>query len=270
MENLDKKIRIEIIKMLVKRGFGHIGGSMSVVELLAVLYGEVMNVDPKNPNWEERDYLVLSKGHAGPALYSTLALKGFFDKEMLMTLNEPHTNLPSHCDRQKTPGIDMTTGSLGQGLSAAVGIAQAIKLQGKNNRVFTIVGDGELQEGQCFEALQYAAHHELDNLVVFVDENKLQLDGYTKDICKQGDLVTKFNTFDLHTVRCDGHDMKAIKDSINNALVTPHKPSVIVLDTIKAKGVAFLENDLGNHHVRFTDEQIILLNEIVKELESEL
>lgn len=269
MENFAKKVRIEIIKMLVKRGFGHIGGSMSIVEALTVLYNGEMKIDPQNPNWDERDYLVLSKGHAGPALYSTLALKGYFDTEMLMTLNEPHTHLPSHADRKLTPGIDMTTGSLGQGISAAAGIAKAIKMQGKDNRVYCFVGDGELNEGQVYEALMFGKHHKLDNLVLLIDENKLQLDGYTDEICCQGDITKKIEAFGWHTQYVDGHDVSKLQAAFAEARKV-NDPSCIVLDTIKAKGVDFLENNRGNHHVRFTPDQVEALEVLVKKLEGEL
>ena len=172
IKKLAKRIRLDVLKMLVNLGFGHFGGSLSVVETLAVLYGAVMKVDPKNPDWEGRDYMVLSKGHAGPALYSTLAIKGFFEEAELMTLNIYVTYLPSHPDRLLTKGVDATTGSLGQGISIAAGIALAERLSGKENRVFSIVGDGELNEGQCWEAFQFIAHHNLNNLVTFVDYNK--------------------------------------------------------------------------------------------------
>ena len=201
MKNFSNKIRLETLIMFKNRGFGHLGGSFSIVEVLSVLYSKVMKINPKDPNWNKRDYLVLSKGHAGPALYSTLALKGYFEKEMLLTLNDNNTLLPSHCDRLKTPGIDMTTGSLGHGISSAVGIAKALKIENENNFVYTIVGDGELNEGQCFEAIQFSTHHKLDNLIVFVDENKLQLDGFTKDISNQRDLIEKFNSFGFHSLR---------------------------------------------------------------------
>ena len=182
IKKLAKDIRLSMLKMLLNLGFGHFGGSLSVVETLAVLYGAVMKIDPKNPNWEGRDYMVLSKGHAGPALYAALAIKGYFPKEELMTLNVNGTHLPSHPDRLLTKGVDATTGSLGQGVSLATGIAMAEKLSGKDNRVFTILGDGELNEGQCWEAFQFIAHHNLNNLTVFVDYNKLQLDGTLEEI----------------------------------------------------------------------------------------
>jgi transketolase len=264
------QIRIEILKMLKKRGFGHLGGSMSIVETLSVLYRDIMNIDPKNPSWEERDYLVLSKGHAGPALYSTLALKGYFDVSELATLNNNGTNLPSHCDRLLTTGIDMTTGSLGQGISSAVGIAKAIKIENKTNRVFAIVGDGELNEGQCYEALMFARHHELDNFILFIDENKLQLDGYTDEIVNQGSIERKIESFGFQTVRIDGHSEDAIKQAILNTENYPKQPHAIVLDTIKAKGVPFFENNKGNHHIRFSNEDNLLIDKLIKNLEEEI
>ncbi len=270
MSKFSNEIRLEILKMLKQRGFGHIGGSMSVVETLAVLYRDIMNIDPTNPSWEERDYLVLSKGHAGPALYSTLSLKGYFQNSILSTLNNNGTSLPSHCDRKLTPGIDMTTGSLGQGISSAVGIAKALKIEGKPNRVFTIIGDGELNEGQCYEAFQFAYHHKLDNLIVFIDENKLQLDGYTKDILDQGDITNKIKAFNFNTVKVDGHNETAIKQAIQDAYKVQGVPTCIVLDTIKAKGFKPLEGDTGNHHVRFSEDQIKLVDAKIKQLEEEL
>lgn len=270
MKNFSKEIRIEVLKMLKKRGFGHIGGSMSIVETLSVLYSDVMKIDPSNPTWEERDYLVLSKGHAGPALYSTLALKGYFKTSILQTLNDNGTSLPSHCDRLLTPGIDMTTGSLGQGISSAVGIATALKIEGKPNRVYTVIGDGELNEGQCYEAFMFAYHNKLDNLVIFVDENKIQLDGFTDEIINQVDIASKISSFGLNTVRIDGHDETLIKETILNAQLVKGVPTCIVLDTIKGKGVPFLENMVSNHHVRFSDEQNVQIDELVKQLEEEL
>ncbi len=270
MKNFSKQIRIELINMLLKRGFGHLGGSMSIVETLSVLYSGVMKIDPSNPSWEERDYLVLSKGHAGPALYSTLALKGYFDISLLQTLNDNGTSLPSHCDRILTPGIDMTTGSLGQGISAAVGIAMGIKIEDKQNRVYAIIGDGEMNEGQCYEAFQFSVHNHLDNLIVFVDENKIQLDGFTKDIINPLDLEAKIKAFGFNTVRVDGHDEEAILNAINNAKNVKGVPSCIVLDTIKGKGAEGFENLVSNHHVRFSNDQNVILHKAVAKLEEEL
>ena len=186
-----EEIRVETIKELAHLGFGHIGGSMSVVETLAVLYGGQMNYDPKNPTLESRDRLVMSKGHAGPALYATLALKGFFPLERLLTLNQGGTSLPSHCDRLKTPGVDMTTGSLGQGISLAIGLAMGAKMRGKDYTTYLILGDGECDEGQVWEGALSAAHHKLDNLIAFVDWNKQQLDGAIDDVLDIGDIGEK-------------------------------------------------------------------------------
>ena len=185
------EIRIALLEEMKARGFGHIGGSLSVCDLLAVLYGKVMNYKPDDPKWADRDKLVVSKGHAGPAVYATLALKGFFPMEELKTLNRPGTNLPSHCDRNKTPGVDCTCGSLGQGTSQAVGIALGDKLKGRASRTFLVVGDGEIDEGQCWEAAMFTAGKKLTNLVWIVDDNKKQLDGPTDEIMPQFDLRAK-------------------------------------------------------------------------------
>ncbi|MCD6482103.1 MAG: transketolase, partial [Candidatus Izimaplasma sp.] len=267
MKNFSNKIRLETLKMFKHRGFGHLGGSLSIVEVLSVLYSKIMKINPKDIDWKGRDYLVLSKGHAGPALYATLALKGYFDINWLMTLNDNKTNLPSHCDHLKTPGIDMTTGSLGQGISSAVGIAKALKFENASNLVFTIVGDGELNEGQCFEAIQFASHHKLDNLIIFVDENKIQLDGFTKDISDQRDLIVKFNAFGFHSARVDGHNEKLILEAINTAISKVGQPSVIVLDTVKGKGIEKFENIIGNHHMRFSKDDLLIIDKKIKELE---
>jgi len=268
-KHFSAQIRLETLKQLQHRTFGHIGGSMSIVEVLSVLYNDIMNLDPSNPAYEGRDYFVLSKGHAGPALYATLALKGYFPLEMLKTLNDNGTNLPSHADRNKTPGVDMTTGSLGQGLSAAVGIATGLKLQNKPNKVFAIVGDGELNEGQCYEALIFASKHKLDNLVVFVDDNKLQLDGPTKEVSDIGNLEDRFNSFAFDTRRIDGHNEQIIKDSIVDALSIKDKPSVIILDTIKGKGIKEFENLTENHHMRFSENDNKILDKYIALLEGD-
>ena len=236
-----EEIRVETIKELAHLGFGHIGGSMSVVETLAVLYGGQMNYDPKNPTLESRDRLVMSKGHAGPALYATLALKGFFPLERLLTLNQGGTSLPSHCDRLKTPGVDMTTGSLGQGISLAIGLAMGAKMRGKDYTTYLILGDGECDEGQVWEGALSAAHHKLDNLIYFIDKNGYQLDGPTDDILAHGDLAKKAESFGLYTQEIDGHDVQAIYDAIQNAYAKKGVPSCIVLDTCKGKGATFAE-----------------------------
>lgn len=255
LEEFARKIRIETIRQIGNLGFGHIGGCMSVVEVLAVLYGGVLKIDPQNPKWEERDWLIVSKGHAGPAVYSTLALKGFFEKEVLKTLNQGGTVLPSHCDRNKTPGIDMTTGSLGQGISAALGVALGYKLQKKDNWVYLIIGDGESQEGQIWEGAMAAAHFKADHLIAFLDNNKQQIDGFVCDIMDTRNLHDKFSDFGWHTQTVDGHDVSVIGQAIEQAKNTKGRPSMIVLNTQKGKGCSYAEGILDNHHMRVTDEQ---------------
>jgi len=253
---LAAQIRLETLKELAHLGFGHVGGAMSIVETLAVLYGAVMKYDPANPAWEGRDYYIMSKGHAGPGLYAALAVKGFFPMEWLKTLNQGGTNLPSHCDRNKTPGIDMTTGSLGQGVSAAVGIAKSIKMDNADNYVYLMVGDGELNEGQVWEGLMFASHHKLDNLIMFVDYNKQQLDGNTKNVLDLGDLVAKFTAFGFDTVMVDGHDVEAIYNAIEAGKAKSGKPICIVLDTIKGYGCSCAEGVVPNHHIAFKPGQL--------------
>ena len=262
------KIRLETSKMLLKRGFGHLGGSFSIVETLSVLYGEVMKIDPKNPKWEERDWFVLSKGHAGPALYSTLALKGYFPLEWLSTLNENGTHLPSHPDRLRTPGVDCTTGSLGQGISQAVGLAKAFQLDHKAIRVYCIVGDGELNEGQVWEAIQFAAHHKLNQFLLFIDENHKQLDGLTKDIMNPFDVKTKLEAFGFNSIRIKGNDEALILRTILECQKINDKPSCIVLDTIKGQGIKFFEDLSDNHHIRFANETENELKAAITELEN--
>jgi transketolase len=256
LERFALEIRIETIRAIGHLGFGHLGGAMSVVEVLAVLYGGVMKIDPANPGWEGRDWLVCSKGHAGPAVYSTLALKGYFPLSMLKTLNTPGTRLPSHCDKNLTPGVDMTTGSLGQGSSAAAGIALGNRLKGRNNKTFLILGDGELQEGQVWEAALFAAQQKLDNLIAFVDYNKQQLDGYVRDINNLGDVRAKFESFGWHAREVDGHSIEQIWEAVEAAGEVKDQPSVIVLHTVKGKGCSFAEGIVDNHHMIVNEQQI--------------
>lgn len=249
------KIRIEVLKALGRLGFGHVGGAMSVSDLLGVLYGGVMKVDPKNPQWEERDYYVMSKGHAGPALYAALALKGFFPIEELQTVNAENTRLPSHCDRNSTPGVDMSTGSLGQGMSTGIGIALGNKLLGKSNYTYLLLGDGECDEGQVWEGALFAPQHQLSRLIAFVDYNKQQLDGYTKAILDLGDLRQKFQDFGWYTLEIDGHDVKAIEQAIALGKQEKEKPKMVILNTEKGKGAYFAEGVKYNHHMTFTKEE---------------
>ncbi|MDR1736805.1 MAG: transketolase [Oscillospiraceae bacterium] len=259
MQNLKafaKEIRLETLRVFEARGFGHVGGAMSVVETLAVLYGGAMRVDPKNPDWPGRDRLVVSKGHAGPAVYAALAMLGYFDKALLKTLNQPGTTLPSHCDRLKTPGIDMTTGSLGQGVSTAVGIAVGQKLSGFDARTYLIIGDGECDEGQVWEGLMLARHRKLDNLTVFCDRNGQQLDGFVKDVLDTSDLAEKFAAFGFFTQTVNGHDTEEIAAAVEKAKANKESPSMIVLNTKKGYGCTFAEGQEFNHHIAFTAEQM--------------
>lgn len=259
------QIRMGIAEQIKARGFGHIGGSLSVVDALAVLYGGVMHYDPQTPTWPQRDKLVCSKGHAGPAVYAALALKGFFPYDELKTLNQPGTNLPSHCDRQKTPGVDMTTGSLGQGTSLAAGMALGDQLKGRENRIYLIVGDGECNEGQVWEAAMFAAAKKLTNLVWLIDDNKKQLDGYTADVLSPFDLEEKFRAFGFDAVRIDGNDV----EQIHAALTAPigEKPRAIVLDTLKGKGIPDVENTFANHSMNVGPE---VCDRWLRELQAQL
>ena len=257
VKRLATRIRMEVVKMIARLPAGHLGGALSIADALAVLYGGQLKHDPKNPGWEDRDWLVMSKGHCGPALYATLALRGYFPMEMLATMNDPHTDLPSHCDRNHTPGVDMTTGSLGQGASTAAGVAAGLKMDGKPNQVFLILGDGEIQEGQVWEMAMLAASRKLDNLIALVDYNKLQIDGRTDtdEICCLGDIAAKFTAFGWYAQNVDGHDVAKIDEAVANARAHTGSPSVIVLDTVKGKGWSKSENQVGSHSRGFTPEE---------------
>lgn len=269
MEIFAKQIRLHLLKMLSHLGFGHYGGSLSIVETLAVLYDKHLSYNPNQPKDSKRDYFVLSKGHAGPALYATLALKGFFPVEQLYTLNQNGTHLPSHPDCHLTPGIDMTTGSLGQGISAAAGIAYYHQNKQLPNKVFCIVGDGELNEGQCWEAFQFIAHHQLKNLIVFIDDNKKQLDGYTHDICNPFSFVEKMEAFGFHAISVNGASTTQIDEAINQAY-TLNKPTAIILNTVKGQGVPYLEEKIDNHHIRPTQADQAAIKAAIDKLEEEL
>ncbi|MDR2495200.1 MAG: transketolase [Spirochaetaceae bacterium] len=253
---LKEKAR-EIRKMTIEEigtlGTGHIGGAMSIADLLALLYFHRLRVDPLNPRMPDRDQLVVSKGHAGPAVYAALALKGYFPKEWLGTLNQGGTRLPSHCDRNLTPGVDMTTGSLGQGFSAALGIALGLGMDAgtKSAKVYAIIGDGESDEGQIWEAALFAGYRGTANLIAFTDYNKQQLDGYTKDILNLDDLEAKWRAFGWFTQRVDGHDIAALDEAVENAAAQDKKPSMIIMDTLKGKGCSFAEGVQNNHSMAF-------------------
>ena len=271
LKRFSKQIQIETIKEIANLGVGHLGGSLSIADLLAVLYGKQMKIDSKNPKWEERDWLVCSKGHAGPAIYATLALKGYFPLEELKTLNQSTlghpTNFPSHCDRTKTPGIDMTTGSLGQGASSAAGIALSHKMDGAPNYTYVIFGDGEIDEGQVWEMALFAHTKKLSRLIAFVDNNGLQIDGTTSEVCDLGDIATKFESFGWYAQTVDGHDVEAIDAAIENAKAQDEKPSMIVLKTIKGHGWSKIENTAGCHSMNVNAEQ---LEEALAEMNTEL
>ena len=275
IKKIATQIRLDTLLSLEKMGQGHLGGSFSIVELLAVLYGKYMKFNPKDIHWQDRDYLVLSKGHAGVGLYSTLANFGFFDKSMLATINQGGTSLPSHPDRLKTPGVDVTTGSLGQGTSIAAGIATGLRLQNKENDVYLIVGDGELNEGQCWEAFQYIAHQKLYHCIVIIDDNKKQLDGFTTDIINQFDLKKKFESFGFYTIQVKGNDVNEIDWAISESKSVKNQAVCIILDTTKGQGVPFFEHYSDNHSVKFqsdeikkeTKKAIEYLQEVLKELD---
>lgn len=263
------EVRKLLIQTIGEAGQGHIGGCLSIADVLTVLYFDEMNVDPENPKMEGRDRLVLSKGHAGPALYCTLALKGFFPVECLMTLNKPHTDFPSHCDMNKTPGIDMTAGSLGQGISCAVGIAKAAKLKGSDEYTYVIIGDGESQEGSVWEASMAAAQYQLDHFIAFLDYNKLQIDGTIDEVMSLIDPEAKWQAFGFNTFRVNGHDVEEISDAIAAAKKKKNsKPSMIILDTVKGKGISFIEAaGAGNHSMPISTEQLeIAMDELNKEV----
>lgn len=266
---LSAKIRLNVLKMLEKRGYGHLGGSLSIVEVLSVLYGKHLNYKSDDPNWEDRDMVVLSKGHAGPGWYSALAECGFFDKEWLYTLNDGGTLLPSHPDRTKTPGVDMTTGSLGQGTSAAAGIATGFKLKKSNQYVYLIVGDGELNEGQCWEAFQYIAAKKLNNCIVIIDENKKQLDGTCEEVLNPYSIPDKMEAFGFHVQYVAGNDETKIDQAIEVAKGVKDSAVCIVLDTVKGQGVPFFEEMKDNHSVKFNSDAVLEANHnAIKELET--
>jgi len=263
------QVRMEVCKMIATIPAGHLGGALSIADALAVLYNGKMKIDPKNPGWDERDWLVMSKGHCGPALYATLALKGYFPVEQLATINDPGTDLPSHCDRNHTPGIDMTTGSLGQGAGTACGVAAGFKMDGKPNKVYVIFGDGEIEEGQVWEMAMLAASYKYDNLIAMVDYNHLQIDGRTDngDVVNIGDIKAKFEAFGWYAQFVNGHDVEAISEAVDNAKANTGCPSVIILDTIKGKGWSKSENQAGSHSRGFTKEE---LAEALGELQAEM
>ena len=254
LDQLAKEFRYIITDIICRAGGGHIGGTLSLVEIIITLYFRIMNLKPDNPCWEDRDRFVLSKGHAGPTLYTALAYRGYFNKDVLLTLNANGTKLPSHVDQVITPGVDQTAGSLGQGLSCAVGIALANRLRKKANRVFCVIGDGESQEGQIWEAAMFAAQHKLDNLVVITDFNKMQIDAKVEEIISLEPLVDKWRAFGWEVFEMNGHDWDDIYDTLNKAIKVKDKPSMIVAHTVKARGNVCYENRVECHFISIPDE----------------
>ena len=255
LEKMANEIRKDIVTAVHSAKSGHPGGSLSSADIFTYLYFEEMNVDPANPKWEDRDRFVLSKGHVAPGLYSTLAEKGYFPKEDLKTLRHTGSYLQGHPDMKHIPGIDMSSGSLGQGVSVAVGMAAAGKYDKKDYRVYTLTGDGEIQEGQIWEAAMWAGHRKLDNLVVIVDNNNLQIDGSVEDVCSPYPIDKKFEAFNFHVINIDGNDFDQIRAAFKEARETKGMPTAIIAKTVKGKGVSFMENAAGWHGKAPNDEE---------------
>ena len=247
LQTMACKVRQGIVESTFNAKCGHPGGSLSAADMFTYLYFKEMNVDPQNPKWEDRDRFVLSKGHTAPGLYSTLALKGFFPVEDLKTLRKTGSYLQGHPNMNTVPGVDMSTGSLGQGISTACGMALAARYQNKNYRVYTLLGDGEIQEGQVWEACMFAAHYKLDNLEVIVDHNGLQIDGSVADVMSPYPIVDKLEAFGFHVMAIDGHDFDQIDAAMNEAKTVKGKPSAIVMKTVKGRNVSYMENKAAWH-----------------------
>ena len=268
------KVRKNALTAVYSAASGHPGGSLSIADLLALLYFEVMNVDPKNPKMENRDRLVLSKGHTAPALYSVLAEKGFFPVEDVATFRNAKSYLQGHPDMNKVPGIDMSTGSLGQGVSVAGGMALAAKLDNKDYRVYSILGDGELEEGQVWEQAMFAPHYKLDNLTIFVDNNGLQIDGDISEVMNPNPIDEKFRAFGWHVIVADAHNFDELMAAIDEAKATKGKPTAVIMKSVKGKNVSFMENQAGWHGAAPNKEQyeqaIAELDKIIAEQEASL
>ena len=249
------QIRLDILEEVHAASSGHPGGSLSIAEIITYLYYVEMNVDPANPKWADRDRFVLSKGHTAPALYAVLAEKGFFDRNELKKLRQVDSFLQGHPDMKGTPGIDMSTGSLGLGISTACGMVLAAKIDNKSYRTYTIVGDGESEEGQVWEAAMFAAHYKLDNLCVIFDWNGLQIDGPVTEVMNPTPHDKKLEAFGFHVITIDGHDWDAIEAAFNEAKTVKGKPTAIIAKTVKGKGVSFMENQVGWHGSAPNDEQ---------------
>jgi transketolase len=260
MNNLElqktaNEIRKGIVTAVHSAKSGHPGGSLSAADIFTYLYFEEMNIDPKNPKWEDRDRMVLSKGHVAPGWYATLAERGYFPKEDLVTLRHTGSYLQGHPDMKHIPGVDMSSGSLGQGVSAAVGMAAAAKFDNKDYRVYTLTGDGEIQEGQIWEAAMWAGFKKLDNLVVIVDNNNLQIDGAIDEVCSPYPIDKKFEAFNFHVININGNDFDEIRAAFEEAKNTKGQPTAIIAKTVKGKGISFMENNAGWHGKAPNDEE---------------
>jgi transketolase len=249
------RVRQHIIEGTFNAKSGHPGGSLSAADVITYLYFKEMKVDPANPQWAERDRFVLSKGHAAPALYGALAIKGFFPEDEIKNLRKPTSFLQGHPDMKGIPGVDMSTGSLGQGISCAVGMALAGKVTGSDYRVYSVLGDGEIQEGQVWEAAMFAANKKLDNLMIFIDNNNLQIDGTMEEVNSPYPIPEKFQAFGWNTVEIDGHDFDQIEAAVAEAKNAKDKPTAVIMHTVKGKGVSFMEHQVGWHGVAPNAEQ---------------
>lgn len=255
LKRIANEVRKGVVTAVHSAKSGHPGGSLSAADIMTYLYFEEMNVDPKNPKKEDRDRFVLSKGHVAPALYSTLAQKGYFPVEDLKTLRKTGSYLQGHPDMKGTPGVDMSSGSLGQGISVAAGMALSAKMSGDSYRVYTMLGDGEIQEGQVWEAAMFAGFRKLDNLVVIVDNNNLQIDGQVSDVCSPYPIDEKFKAFNFHVINIDAHDFEQIDAAFAEARATKGMPTAIIAHSVKGKGVSFMENNVKWHGSAPNDEQ---------------
>ena len=250
-----KEIRKDIIEEVYNAKSGHPGGSLSIADIMAALYFDELNIDEKNPRWKDRDRLVLSKGHCAPALYAALAERGYFEKEKLVTLRKLDSNLQGHPNMNDVPGVDMSAGSLGQGLSVANGMAISAKMDNKDYRVYCILGDGEIEEGQIWEAAMSSNKYNLDNLCVIVDNNNLQIDGTIEEVMDSNPIDEKFKSFGFNVIKIDGHDFTQIKEAFKQAKETKNMPTCIIAKTIKGKGASFMENQVGWHGKAPNEEQ---------------
>ena len=267
LSNIADKVRKNALTAVYSAQSGHPGGSLSSADIMTLLYFEVMNIDPKNPKDPDRDRFVLSKGHCAPALYSVLAERGFLPVEDIKTFRKTDSYLQGHPDMNKVPGVDMSTGSLGQGVSAAGGMALAAKLDKKDYRVYSVLGDGELEEGQVWEQAMFAAHYKLDNFTIFIDNNGLQIDGDIKDVMNPTPIDKKFEAFGWNVICTDAHDFNALLDAVNKAKATKGKPTAVIMKSVKGKNVSFMENEAGWHGSAPNEEQY---NQAVSELDTRI